>query len=101
MKYSCFTLVIFSPGKGRLVARMQGRRAPKASAGTDFHPKIPQGFRRMRRAHRAPGHALRVTPLQVKNSVLGERAAYPPGPGNDARLMIFARNGLASGPGNA
>jgi len=25
----------------------------------------------------------------------------PPGPGNEARLMVFARNALASGPGNA
>jgi hypothetical protein len=27
--------------------------------------------------------------------------ARPPGPRNDARLMVFARNALASGPGNA
>jgi hypothetical protein len=25
----------------------------------------------------------------------------PPGPRNEARLMVFARNALASGPGNA
>jgi hypothetical protein len=25
----------------------------------------------------------------------------PPGPENEARLMVFARNALASGPGNA
>jgi hypothetical protein len=25
----------------------------------------------------------------------------PPGPGSEARLMVFSRNALASGPGNA
>jgi len=33
--------------------------------------------------------------------VLGERTACPPGPRNEVCLMVFARNALAFGPGNA
>jgi hypothetical protein len=96
------SLLPFSfPGKSELVARKQGRCAQKASAGKVFHPEIPPCLRKMRRAHRAPSHALRVTHLQGKPSVLGKRTASPPGPGNEARLMVLARNALASGPGNA
>jgi len=32
---------------------------------------------------------------------LGKRTACPPDPGNEMCLMVFARNALASGPGNA
>jgi hypothetical protein len=80
-----------------LVARKQGRCTEKASAGKEFHPEILLGFRRMGRAARAPGWA----PLHRKIPVLGERSACPPDPRNDLCLMIFPRNALASGPGNA
>ena len=36
-----------------------------------------------------------------KFPLLWEKVAYPPGPRREARLMIFARNALASGPGIA
>jgi hypothetical protein len=83
--------------KIKLVARKQGRCAQKASAGKEFAPEIPPCFRRERRAYRAPGRA----PLQRNYPVLGKRMACPPGPRNEARLMVFARNALASEPGNA
>ena len=67
--------------------------AEKASAGKEIHSETPACFRRMRRAHRAP--------LQWNTLVLRERTACPPGPRNEARLMVFACNALASGPGNA
>jgi len=56
-------------------------------------PVLPQNGR----AYRAPGRA----PLQRNHPVLGGRTACPPGPRNEARLMIFARNALAFGPGTA
>jgi len=43
-------------------------------------------------------HRIAPTRIQDEDVVL---ALCPPGPRNDARLMIFARNALASGPGNA
>jgi len=87
--------------KSKLVARKQGRYAEKASAGKDFRTEILLCFRRMGRAARAPGHAKRVTPLQRNNPVRAERMACPPGPRTDPCLMVFPRNALACGPGNA
>jgi len=43
-------------------------------------------------------HRIAPTRIQTGDVVL---ALCPPGPRNDARLMVFARNALASGPGNA
>jgi len=79
------------------VARKEGRWAEKASAGKEFCPEILPGFRRMGRAAGAPGRA----PLHRKTPVLGERTACPPGPRNEACLMIFPPSALASGPGMA
>jgi len=42
--------------------------------------------------HRTPSHAKRVTPLHRNTPVLRERTACPPGPRNEVRLMVFARN---------
>jgi len=83
--------------ESKLVARKQGHCAEKASAGKELCPEILPCFRRMGRAARAPGRA----PLHRKTPVLEERTACPPGPRNEACLMIFARNALASGPGMA
>jgi hypothetical protein len=83
--------------ESKLVARMRGRCAEKASAGKEFPPEIRSCFRKGRRAYRAPGRA----PLQRNNPVLRERTACPPSPRNERRLMVFSRNALASGPGNA
>jgi hypothetical protein len=69
--------------------------------------RSPPCFRRVRRAYRA-----------LPNSECGIRNFYfffpiphsalciphfncPPGPRKEGRLMVFARNALASGPGNA
>ena len=65
-----------------------GKRIP-----TGDHPVPPQ----YEAGLSAPGRA----PLQRNHLFLGGRRACPPGPRNDARLMIFARNALAFGPGNA
>ena len=43
-------------------------------------------------------HRIAPTRIQPEDVVL---ALCPPGPKNGMRLMIFARNALASGPGNA
>jgi len=86
--------------QSKLVARKQGRCAEKASAGKEFCPEILLCFRRMGRAARAPSRA----PLHRKIPVLRERTAYPPGPRNEAGLMVFSRNpakGGTSGPGMA
>ena len=64
---------VFTP-KSKLVARKQGPCAGKASAGKEFQAEIRSGFRKLRRAHRAPSRA----PLQRNNSVLGERMTCPP-----------------------
>ena len=101
--YACLSLTppslfrFFFRGKAYLVARRQGHGAQKASAGKEFHPETPPCFRRIRRAHRAPGRA----PLQGDNFALEKRSACPSGPRNEGRLMVFARNALASGPGTA
>jgi hypothetical protein len=50
-----------------------------------------------RRAYRAPSRA----PLHQNNPALSERMVCPPGRENESCLMVFARNFLASGPGNA
>jgi len=100
--------------KGELVARKQGRCAQKASAGKELAAEILTCFRRMRRAHRAPGlrrapfgsepqgrrQPSRRAPLQRNYPVLGKRTACPPDPENESCLMVFARNALAFGPGN-
>ena len=69
--------------RSKLVARKQGRRAEKASAGKEFAPEIPPCFRKVRRAYRAPGlrraQPSRRAPLQQNDFVLGERKACPPG----------------------
>jgi hypothetical protein len=96
-----FTFGILFPGKNNLVVRKEGRCAQKASAGGKIHSEIHPWFRWMRRDHRAPSHAFRVTPLHRNTPVLWEKTACPPGPRKEARLMIFARNALPSGPGNA
>ena len=75
-------------------ARKQGHCAEKASAGKEFQPEVRSGFRKGRRADRAPGRA----PLQRNDPVCAERTACPPGPSNETRLMIFSRSALASGP---
>jgi len=43
----------------------------------------------------------RPGPLQRNCPGLGKRTACPPDPENEMRLMIFARNALAFGPGNS
>jgi len=83
--------------ESKLVDREQGRYTQKASAGKEFPKDIRSCFRKVRRAYRAPGRA----PLHRNNPVLAQSMACPPGPENAARLMIFAWNALASGPGNA
>jgi len=60
-------------------------------------------FRRMGRAHRVPGSQSSLidrAPLQRNNPAHGERKACPPGPKNEARLMVFARSAPVPGPGN-
>jgi len=69
----------------------------KSIGGERILPEILLGIRRMWRAARAPGRA----PLHRKTPVLGERTACPPGPRNEACLMVFACKALASGPGMA
>ena len=88
----CPLLRFFFLPKSKLVARKQGRCAEKTSAGKEIHSEIPPCFRRMGRAHRAPSHAKRVTSLHRNTSALRERTACPPGPRNEACLMVFARN---------
>jgi hypothetical protein len=83
--------------KSKLVARRQGRCAEKASAGKEIHSEPHPCFRRMRQAHRASSHGKRVTPQHQNTPALRERTAWPPGPRNEGRLMVFARNALASG----
>jgi hypothetical protein len=95
-----FTFAILFLPKNKLVARksrLWRDCAQKASAGKEIQSKILLGFRKMRRAHRAPSRA----PLHRDTPVLRERRACPPGPRNDACLMVFPRNALAFGPGNA
>jgi hypothetical protein len=95
--------------KSKLVARKQGRYAQKASAGKEFQPEIPSRFRRKRRAYRAlpnsefgMGNSEFFASLSIPHSAIGiPHFGCPPGPRNDARLMILARNALAFGPGNA
>jgi hypothetical protein len=82
------------------VAWKQGRYAEKASAGKEFQPEIQSRFRRKRRAYRVP---------QIRNVEFGiSRFLFsiphfhrPPDPKNEMCLMVFARNALAFGPGNA
>jgi len=73
--------------KSKLVTRKEGRCAQKASAQlfriADF------GFRIFLVFFFNPHSAIGIPHLNC-----------PPGPGNEARLMVFARNALASGPGN-
>jgi hypothetical protein len=57
-----------------LVARKQGHSGQKASAGKEFCPENPPGFRRTGRAARAPGRA----PLHRNPPVLWTRTACPP-----------------------
>jgi len=95
-RLASFHFCSFFLRKSKLVAGKEGRCAEKASAGKEFQPEIRPCFRRMGRAYRAPGRA----PLQGNNPVLGKRRTCPPGPRNDARLMVFSRNALPSGPGN-
>jgi hypothetical protein len=83
--------------KSKLVDREQGHYAEKASAGKEFAQEILPCIRKARRAYRAPGRA----PLHRNNPVLAQRMACPPTPENDWCLMVFARNALAPGPGNA
>jgi hypothetical protein len=45
-----FTLAILSPGNGGLVARRQGRRAQKVSAGMEWPAEPSPRFRKQRRA---------------------------------------------------
>jgi len=96
-----FTFAILFPvGKQACGPEARALRG-KSIGGKSIPPGDPPCFRRARRAHRAPSHALRVTPLRRNIPVFGKRKACPPGPENEARLMIFARNALVSGPGNA
>jgi hypothetical protein len=90
-------LRLFFLWRSKLVDREQGRYAQKASAGKESAQEILSCFRKVRRAYRAPGRA----PLHRNNPVLARRMACPPAPENEGRLMVFARNALASGPGNA
>jgi len=82
--------------KSKLVARKQGRCAEKASAGKEFQPEIPPVFPQNEAGLSAPGGV----PLQWNDSIFEERIDCPPGLRSEARLMIFSRNALASGPGN-
>jgi hypothetical protein len=74
--------------KSKLVARKQGRCAEKASA--QLFQIADCGFRIFLVFFFNPHSAIGIPHLNC-----------PPGPGNEARLMVFARNALASGPGNA
>jgi hypothetical protein len=95
--------------KSKLVARKEGRCAEKASAGKEFYPEILPCFRKMRRAHRAlpnsefgMGNSEFFASLSIPHSAIGiPHFGCPPGPRIDERLMVFSRNALASGPGNA
>jgi len=94
------------------VARKQGRCAEKASAQlfriADF------GFRIFLVFFFNPHSAIGIPqfgggpigrpagrPYNAITLFLGERTACPPGLRDETRLMVFARNALASGPGNA
>jgi hypothetical protein len=70
------------------VARKQGRYAEKASADSisDFELRISD---------------FGVFFFNPHSAVDIPQFRGPPGPRNDARLMVFARNALAFGPGNA
>jgi hypothetical protein len=85
----CPLVLQFSfPCKSNLVARKQGRCAEKASA----------------RLFRISDCGFRIFLVFFFNphSAIGiPQFGCPPGPENEARLMVFARNALASGPGNA
>jgi len=91
--------------ESKLVDREQGPYAQKASAGKEFAKEILSCFRKVRRASRAPGGSAELAedraPLHRDTPVLARRTACPPAPENEAWLMVFARNSLASGPGNA
>jgi len=71
----------------------------KSIGGESIPPEDPVGLPQNGAGRSAPGHAKRLTPLHQKNPGLGERTACPPDPRNEACLMVFACNALASGPG--
>jgi hypothetical protein len=90
--------------EAKLVDRERGGYAQKASAGEKFAKVVLSCFRIVRRAYRAPSSQSSLndrTPLQRIYFILGERMACPPAPENETCLMVFARNPLAAGPGNA
>jgi hypothetical protein len=85
----CPLVLQFSfPCKSNLVARKQGRCAEKASA--QLFRISDCGFRIFLVFFFNPHSAIGIPQF-----------GCPPGPENEARLMVFARNALASGPGNA
>jgi hypothetical protein len=79
----------------KLVDQEEGRYAQKASAGKKFATEILSRFRKVRRAHRAPGRA----PLQRNIPVLERRLVCPPALESEELPMVFGHNALASGPG--
>jgi hypothetical protein len=111
-------------GKSKLVAREQGRCAQKASAQlfriADFGFRIFWIF--FFNPHSAigipqfGGGPIGRAKFGIRNVEFGILTSFfsiphsairiphlncPPGPGNEVRLMVFARNALAPGPGNA
>jgi hypothetical protein len=98
------------------VVRKQGRCAEKASA--QLFRIADCGFRIFLVFFFNPHSAIGIPQFgggpigryRIRNSECGIRNFYfffsiphlncPPGPENEARLMVFARNALASGPGN-
>ena len=66
--------------------------------GFSFSIRIPQSAFRNLVAGPWAIHRIAPTRIQPEDVVL---ALCPPGPRNETRLMIFSRNALASGPGNA
>jgi hypothetical protein len=75
-------------GRALRVKSIGGKRKP--SEDLIVLPQSQAGPSGARRAH-----------LQRNNPVIEGRRACPPDPRNEKRLMVFARNALAFGPGNA
>ena len=96
-----FTLVLTFAANGRIFGPEARPGRGKSIGGDGMSCGDPLGSPQNEAGERAPSHALRVTPLQRKNSAPAENTGCPPGPGNDICLMVFSRPGLASGPGTA
>ena len=85
------------------MVREQGRYVKKASAGKEFAQEIPsvlpQGEAGLSGVSEF-GILCFFFPI-LHSAFYIPHLGRPPGPRNEGRLMVFARNALASGPGNA